>query len=346
MEATSALDPTATPGCPTSFRDLAIVAVVHSTLSALFGVYVVLFVLAMWSMYRRHGLSYRRLRMVTILLFIDLLVHYICRSITFGETRQMTQPANEQRMVTIPIVFVGALTSTFAGFLCNGILAWRFYIVYGKHRLALYLPAVAIVMNALLGMSGDFQHMWFYHNTWLYTIGFKLRTLKINMAWGWFTFSINTILTGGIVGKIVHASRSADRLNIAHPYGGNPYRVALAAVIESALVIWVGLLLYEIAELAPTGYITTAWNIGYVMICIIPIFFGISQSLIIVHLGFAADRYERESRQVIGLSLRSDAIVRQGTDNSAIAIMVSRETMDDAEKGTVDISEANSSRFE
>lgn len=128
----------------------------------------------------------------------------------------------------------------------------------------------------VLGLSGDFQHIWFYHNTWLYTIGFKLRALQINVAWGWFTFSINTTLSAGIIGKIMcvtvmplilhsprlilyrYTSRKADRLKIAHPYRGNPYHMALAAVVESALVIWIGLLLYEVAELAPTGYVTVS----------------------------------------------------------------------------------------
>lgn len=74
--------------CPTSFSNLTIVSVVHSTLSALFGgylinihssplprsidllqgVYVVLFTIAVWSTCRRHGSAYRRIRIVTIIL--------------------------------------------------------------------------------------------------------------------------------------------------------------------------------------------------------------------------------------------------------------------------------------
>lgn len=69
------------------------------------------------------------------------------------------------------------------------------------------------------------------------------------------------------------------------------YDDALRAVIESALVTWIGILIYEITSLAPTGHITvrtmslefqeilneggqTDLNVGYVMLEIIPIFFA------------------------------------------------------------------------
>ena len=69
------------------------------------------------------------------------------------------------------------------------------------------------------------------------------------------------------------------------------YDNAFRAVIESALVTWVGILVYEITLLAPTGHITvctmrlelqeiliegkqTDHNVGYVMLQIIPIFFA------------------------------------------------------------------------
>ncbi len=69
------------------------------------------------------------------------------------------------------------------------------------------------------------------------------------------------------------------------------YDNALHAVIESALVTWIGILIYEITSLAPMGHITvrtmrlglqevlneggqTDLNVGYVMLQIIPIFFA------------------------------------------------------------------------
>jgi hypothetical protein len=74
---------------------------------------------------------------------------------------------------------------------------------------------------------------------------------------------------------------------------GRRYNVVLRAMIESALVTWVGLLIYEISSLAPAGHVTvcgrnpditpthtppdnlnkTNYDVGYVMLCIIPIFF-------------------------------------------------------------------------
>ena len=76
------------------------------------------------------------------------------------------------------------------------------------------------------------------------------------------------------------------------------YDDALHAVIESSLVTWIGILIYEITSFAPMGHITvctmrfelqeilnqhgqTDLDVGYVMIQIIPIFFA-SKFLLIV----------------------------------------------------------------
>ncbi|KAI0086348.1 hypothetical protein BDY19DRAFT_356013 [Irpex rosettiformis] len=317
-----------------SFDNLSIISAVFSILSALFGVYVVLFVLAIWSTYKRSGLPYRNLRIVTIVLFVVLLVHYICRSITMAQSRLIRHPADETRMVTVPIVFIGALTSTFAGFISDGLLAWRFYVVYGRKRWALYIPATAIIMNGLLGFSGDFQHFTFYHSTWLYKVAFEIDVLKITVAWGWLTFTINTVLGGGIIGKIIQVARNSNKHNVTHSYNGSRCNTALEAVVESAFVTWIGLLLYLITGLAPTGHITTVWNVGYVMLCVMPIFFGISQCLITARLGFANDAADRpDSNGMIITSTPSGASTQSGSKE--LTITVFRETETDAEKGFV-----------
>lgn len=43
------------------------------------------------------------------------------------------------------------------------------------------------------------------------------------------------------------------------------YLTALEAIVESALVTWVGLLLYEIATFAPTGGITVGISVTFVL---------------------------------------------------------------------------------
>ncbi|KAI9428493.1 hypothetical protein H4582DRAFT_690222 [Lactarius indigo] len=68
------------------------------------------------------------------------------------------------------------------------------------------------------------------------------------------------------------------------------HNAAIRAMIESAFVTWLGILILEITSLAPTGHVTTALDVGYVMLDIIPIFFGISQSLIIARLGLTRER--------------------------------------------------------
>lgn len=69
------------------------------------------------------------------------------------------------------------------------------------------------------------------------------------------------------------------------------YSTLIAAIVESALVTWLGLLVYGIATVAPQGHITvsksnlccvtgphlfcfkTNLDVGFVMTCIIPVFF-------------------------------------------------------------------------
>jgi hypothetical protein len=109
----------------------------------------------------------------------------------------------------------------------------------------------------------------------------------------------------------------------------SPYAIVVKAIVESGLVTWIGLLVYEISSLAPAGHVTSNYDIGYVMLCIIPIFFvrgftlllckhvgltlrqqGISQCLIIVRLGFA-----REPRSVAAHTNTS----KLGSYKSAVA---------------------------
>ena len=92
------------------------------------------------------------------------------------------------------------------GFVVRWFSRVEFYVVYDRKKWALYMPAAAIIVNALLGFSGDFQHLSYYHSTSEYLTAFKLNALKINAAWGWFTFGINTVLSGAIIGKIMCVS--------------------------------------------------------------------------------------------------------------------------------------------
>ena len=79
------------------------------------------------------------------------------------------------------------------------------------------------------------------------------------------------------------------------------YDNALRAVIESALVTWIGILIYEITSLAPTGHITvctmclelqeilnqngqTDLDDGYIMLQILPIFFASGSFLSATHV--------------------------------------------------------------
>jgi hypothetical protein len=140
----------------------------------------------------------------------------------------------------------------------------------------------------------DFQHLVIYVNRDYYENTLLPVTLNITVAWGWFIFVNNTLMTGGILYKIMRSTcavrslRDEGVLELVYSPSGR-YNNALRAVIESALVTWIGILIYEITSLAPKGHITTDLDAGYVMIQILPIFFGISQCLITAHVGLTRE---------------------------------------------------------
>ncbi|KAH9081562.1 hypothetical protein EDB83DRAFT_2512422 [Lactarius deliciosus] len=240
-----------------TLQTLQITAITLASLSGLFGVYFVLFVLAVWSTYRRGSSLSKRLRWVTILLFMVLLAHFITRVLEFSRARLQHDSDRELLVWSIPLTVVGNVTTTFAALLSDGTLAWRFYIIFEKEKWALYLPATAIVINALLCWSADAQHLAIYFNRDFYENTLLPVTLDITVAW---------------VGPPAHGAVCATTGVLL--LSSQKYDIALRAVIESALVTWIGILIYEITSLAPMGYITTDLNVGYVMLEIIPIFFA------------------------------------------------------------------------
>lgn len=268
------------------FTNLSIVSVTFSALSALFGCYFILFILAIWSTYQKDTVAARRLRIVTILLFIVLSTHYTVRALMFSQARLLVQPKNEVSAWQIPLIFVGCITSTLSGLIADGLLAWRFMVIFGRAKWALYLPVTAVAINALLGFSGDFQIFTFYGNvasfySHIYDIEFK-----INAAWGWTIFATNSMFTGLIIARIVYVSNQFPSEQVTRVRNVH-YATLIAAIVESGLVTWIGLLLYGITSVAPTGHITTNMDVGFVMICIVPVFFGISQCLMIVRLSLS-----------------------------------------------------------
>ncbi|KAI0337083.1 hypothetical protein BDW22DRAFT_1034973 [Trametopsis cervina] len=136
---------------------------------------------------------------------------------------------------------------------------------------------------AVLGFAGDFQYL-FVHGNALQTSNHLLHSaFKISAVWGYCMLALNAALTGAIIGKILHAARRVAQQSSCE-YNGQQYMLIVEAVIESALVNFLGILLYEIATFAPTGNVEVTFGVGYVFFCILPIFFGISQCLITVRL--------------------------------------------------------------
>ncbi|KAH9944548.1 uncharacterized protein BXZ73DRAFT_97031 [Epithele typhae] len=291
---------------------LEITGIIQSVLCALFGVYTLLFVLALWANHGRRGVASRRLRAVTIALYVNLCAHFVARSLQFDRARIMNPPDNEFFKWGIPLIVIGKRVLYFdtdpraltAGLCSDGLLAWRFYTIFDRKKWGLYIPMTFVVINALLCWSSDAQHLAAYYHYELYEDVLLPVTLQITMAWGWLMFAINTILTTAIVVKIFYIARMSRQMKL--------YKTVLLACVESAIVTWVGLLLYEICSLAPNGHIVvslrpdrrslpppqrlsdtpvvsaqTNYDVGYVMASVIPDFFGISQCLIVVRVALS-----------------------------------------------------------
>jgi len=116
-------------------------------------------------------------------------------------------------------------------------------------------------LDVVLCWSADAQHLAIYFNRDFYENTLLPVILNITMAWGRFIFFSNTLMTGGILDlyKVMWGTRAVRELRndgLLVLVCSQTYDNAFRAVIESALVTWVGILIYEITSLAPTGRIT------------------------------------------------------------------------------------------
>ncbi|KAI0705826.1 hypothetical protein BC835DRAFT_1409892 [Cytidiella melzeri] len=266
-----------------AFTNLWGIAVVFSSVSALFGVYIVLFILAAWASSRRQGKCHKCLPIISWLLFIDLALHYTTRILFFVQARNPDPPGDEEARWTIPLLFLGSISVTVAGLLSDGLVAWRFYVIYEHKRWALYGPATAVAINAILGFSGDIQYLLSEGDGGQIFNNHLQVAFKTTAAWGYCMLAINAVLTAAIIGKIIYVALKMSKL---HSDAGSriPYHAIVEAIVESAFINFLGILLYEIATFAPTGNVETDFGVGYVFFCILPMFFGISQCLITVRL--------------------------------------------------------------
>ncbi|KAF7793183.1 hypothetical protein EIP86_004292 [Pleurotus ostreatoroseus] len=124
----------------------------------------------------------------------------------------------------------------------------------------------------ILALSANLLPLAVYHNQELYEDKLHKISLQILSTWGWYMFVMHTLLTGSIIWKIIHVHRPAKNL-FGCIFSRVPYAEVLRAIIESSFITWIGLLMYEITSFAPAGRITTDLNVGYVMGCILPVFF-------------------------------------------------------------------------
>jgi len=178
-----------------------------------------------------------------------------------------------------------------AGLLSDGVLAWRFYALYDRKRWTLFIPGA--LLAATLGEGIYTASKIISEDQWIddASLG-KVYFISTNPAWAWLMLATNTVLTVLILARLVYRASYSKRLfskgNLRNLFR-HRHIVAVEAVIESALVSWVGLLV-----LAITAGISFHSDIdddsndwAYTSYIILPYLFGISQCLITVRLGFA-----------------------------------------------------------
>lgn len=112
------------------------------------GVYFALFVLAMWANHGRSDISSRRLKTVTIVLFVNMVIFVLVRSLQFSRARVLHPPEREFFNWGIPLTVIGNIQTTTIGMLADGLLAWRFYVLYDQQRWALWVPMFFVIINA------------------------------------------------------------------------------------------------------------------------------------------------------------------------------------------------------
>jgi hypothetical protein len=115
------------PHCPASSVSGHIALLLHSMTDPanITGVYFVLFVLAVWSTYRQTTSAAKKLRLVTVLLYVQpstllcctspvfvhsflvLLTHFITRSLEFSRARLQIDTDREMYRWSIPLTFLG-----------------------------------------------------------------------------------------------------------------------------------------------------------------------------------------------------------------------------------------------
>ncbi|TFL01386.1 hypothetical protein BDV98DRAFT_507867 [Pterulicium gracile] len=254
-------------------------AVVLACLSGLFGVYIILFILALWSIFGRKGTAHRRLRVITVAMFLVLLCHFISKALQFYRAGQRNPPEDERHRWTTPLSLVSNMTTTFSGLISDGLLAWRFYIIYERKKWALYVPLIIVTLNTLMCGSADAFHLAIYFRTTEYFETALLPAVILaGVVWGWIMFALNTVLTSMILLRIVYMYKET---------GSELYASIVHAVVESAMVTWFGLLMYEVLSLLSLrSRGNDEVDLGYIGISLLPVFFGISQAMITVRLGF------------------------------------------------------------
>ena len=80
---------------------------------------------------------------------------------------------------------------------------WQMLVSYTLVYVRIWLILSAPCLDVVLCWAADFQHLAIYVDREYYENTLLPVTLNITVAWGWSIFIINTLMTGGILYKIM-----------------------------------------------------------------------------------------------------------------------------------------------
>lgn len=272
---------------PTPFTFLSITAVLSSATCGLYGVYLVLFPLAVWGTYRQkaHVEAAAILRILTIIMFVDLMIHFIGQALEFGGARNI-DTVDDQMRWSLPYIIIEGLTTAVAGLISDSLLVWRSWVLCGKKPWLLYLWTSVTAASFCLAVAATLLPLAIFHDTPFCVVKYRGLSVVLMAAWGFIMLTMQTVLTGCILFRVAVCTLRRPGVSNS-PRSLQMYTVLLSALVESCVVTWVGLFTYELASFVPKGYITPDLDVGFVMRRLLPIFFGLSQCLVTVHVGFA-----------------------------------------------------------
>jgi hypothetical protein len=251
-------------------------------LTALYGIYLVLFVLAIWSTYLRATPVSVPMRASVLAFFCMLLIHIALQfSIWTIAVNHSDGDAISGGYKAMTIIV--NLITCLCGFLAEAQLAWRTFVVWGRK---LWMKMALLAVVGLGTTIGIFANIAFARFSSIPV------TYQLLCFWGWWTFLTNSVLSGAVTVRIF--KNIAARRNKPNAVGGTTavprLRVTIfRAMIESSFFAWVGVAAYTMVNTAFWANSTSVhlWSGSAGLFMLLPLFFAIAHHLSVALVGLS-----------------------------------------------------------